>query len=169
MKTKTILLVVLNGICFLNFILGQRPIDTLTQVSTTISAGGQSSLVNINNRTFTYNIGQISGRALIRPDQSYEIGFIHCNSCKIVSSNLPDLSPYIRVYPSPAKDFFAIESEYPNFLRYKLHSISGQELISGVLQDKQIIEITHLSEGLYILIFYDELEKATWFEKVSKL
>lgn len=168
MKTKTLLLYLLNCICLLNFTNGQSTID-LTQATTSINAGIKSVVDTMNNQAYTYTIGQISGRALIRPDQSYEIGFIHCNACKIINSKLPDLSAFIKVYPSPTKNTLTIESEYPSFLSFKLHSTSGQVLISRALHDKELLEISHLPEGLYLLIFYDKSGKTIWFEKISKL
>lgn len=169
MKFRTILIYLLLSSLTSVLCKGQSPIDTLTQVNTTINAGAFSVVDTLNNRSYSYTIGQISGPALALPDQSYEIGFVHCIPCAIASSILPDLSALIKVYPKPSKDILRIESEYSEMLSYEIVSSSGQMLISGSVRREESIEISHLPEGLYLLIFYQESGKAIWFDKISKI
>jgi hypothetical protein len=59
----------------------------------------------------------------------------------------------ILIYPNPTKDFFRIDVSYQLNYKVEIFSIQGQ-LISSQL-NKDLFDVSHLSNGIYLLVITD--------------
>jgi len=57
----------------------------------------------------------------------------------------------LQVYPNPAQDVIAISAEGADKFDYKIFDISGQLLETGVFKSGDLLSVSHLSSGLYLL------------------
>ena len=68
-----------------------------------------------------------------------------------------------RLYPNPGNDKIFLEEIQENFFQsgrpYKVYSFEGRFMEGGVLSNKQEINTTDWSTGLYFLIFEDTDKK----------
>lgn len=64
----------------------------------------------------------------------------------------------IEVFPNPAADFFVLRSAMPGF--WQLHDIGGRQILQGEhLNGDQIISVSNLPKGLYLLHFQSQSQQ----------
>ncbi|MBK8372392.1 MAG: T9SS type A sorting domain-containing protein [Saprospiraceae bacterium] len=84
--------------------------------------------------------------------------YFGCTTVKTNSiSTIIEKDSYIRLYPNPGNDKIFLEEIQENFFQsgrpYKVYSFEGRFMEGGVLSNKQEINTTDWSTGLYFLIF----------------
>jgi len=91
------------------------------------------------------------------------------NVIKVTVTGLDDLGSdkTIKLYPNPVTNELVIEIEgNREEIKYEIINTAGQIVISGVLIEKEIIQTTNLSKGMYIVkLNNNDILK---FEKVLK-
>lgn len=66
----------------------------------------------------------------------------------------------IEVFPNPAADFFVLRSAMPGF--WQLHDIGGRQILQGEhLNGDQIISVSNLPKGLYLLHFQSQSQQSS--------
>lgn len=142
---------------------------SLSDKEVTINSSAGNGVI-FDGNTLSYNIGQVSAPTLIRPDQSYEIGFMHCIACKKIVSNSIPLSQEneIQVYPNPADSWVILASDYQRPVTFQLINMTGQVLQSGELQKEKKVDLKTLATGLYTFVFFDKRGEILFWEKIAK-
>jgi hypothetical protein len=85
----------------------------------------------------------------------------------IGSTSISSTSPIvnaIKVYPNPASTILHIDLEKPGYYTAKLSSVAGQAIISPTTG---IVDISALSNGVYILTIYDSNNQLISTNKVA--
>ncbi len=141
----------------------------LSDTTTTINAGIGNGLDGDGN-SYVYTIGQLSAPTFIRPNQSFEIGFLHCLPCEkwLTNNTDADLTHTIRVFPNPTTSQIVLNSTFNQSLYFRLMDIHGRLCFTGVLLDIHTLDLRSLSEGLYTIIFYDNQGEIISRSKVLK-
>ena len=71
-----------------------------------------------------------------------------CDYSIVTGINTPKIED-IRIYPNPVKDYFFIECN--NLIQIKLYDMLGREVLNQHINEKSLINISHLINGLYII------------------
>lgn len=80
----------------------------------------------------------------------------------LANEEMNDVLP--NVFPNPVQDFLSIDSQQK--YRYRVINSTGQEMMQGNIEPQQAISFKNLSQGLYIIQFFDG--KKTFSKKVIK-
>jgi len=60
-------------------------------------------------------------------------------------------SSFFKIYPNPSLDRISVQTELNGKIDYSIFTTTGQNILSGTLQNEEI-NLSALSEGLYILL-----------------
>jgi hypothetical protein len=146
-------------------------VDTSNIVKLTVSDVANDSLNVIALKTDTTTKGntirQLKTDLANKHDTLYVGSNITTDTLKIsIRTGLANSSLVLnslKVYPNPAATLLNIELEKPGYFIAKLSSVTGQTIITPT---SGTIDISNLSNGVYILTVYDENNKLISTNKV---
>jgi hypothetical protein len=146
--------------------------DTSNIVKLTVSDVTTDSLNVISLKTDTTTKGntirQLQTDLANKHDTLYVGSTITTDTLKIsIRTGISTASPVInslKVYPNPASTLLNIVLEKPGYYVAKLSSVTGQSIITPT---SGTIDISALSNGVYILTIYDSNNKLISTNKVS--
>lgn len=64
----------------------------------------------------------------------------------------------LTVFPNPASDFLTVKIENNLLNRYALYNVAGQEVLSGIVNLNNLIDVRSLNRGIYFLKVENSLE-----------
>jgi hypothetical protein len=69
-----------------------------------------------------------------------------------ITTDITSISDHFSIYPNPANDRLIIETQQTGEITLSIFNINGQELIKQQVRDnKTIVDISHLSRGVYFV------------------
>jgi hypothetical protein len=145
--------------------------DTSNVVKLTVNDVATDSLNVISLKTDTTikgnTIRQLQTDLANKHDTLYVGSTITTDTLKIsIRTGISTASPVInslKVYPNPAATVLNIELEKPGYYVAKLSSVTGQTLVTPTIGS---IDISNLSNGVYLLTIYDSNNKLISTNKV---
>jgi len=121
---------------FINFFAGDYRLPFASQA---VNKGNGSLVSSVVKNDFIFTLRPSGGE--------YDIGAYEYDF-PISSDFLSEV--ILKVYPNPATDFIEIESDHP-ITSYRIISISGEIVQSGISVHNSHISVQHLENGLYLL------------------
>ena len=90
-------------------------------------------------------------------EEGIDCGGTFCAPCSTVGiDELNQQSKLIRIFPNPTQGKFNIVADMNNY-GVRLSNIQGQEIITyQAKENKTILDIEHLSKGIYVISIFDE-------------
>ena len=67
----------------------------------------------------------------------------------------------VDVFPNPANQYISIKTEHSKVFNYAISNQFGQIMMNGKISNQQRINISALSEGVYIVKLFNECESST--------
>lgn len=125
---------------------------------------------NLSGNRYSYTIGQLSSSTLSQSNVKIEIGFIHClDPAKCPTSIAPLLAANnIKLYPNPTTDRIQLESTLNSSLKYQIIGSDGRMYLSGQFVTQESLDISLFSNGLYIVLMYDDEGTLVYRAKIAK-
>ena len=74
----------------------------------------------------------------------------------LTSITSPEENRKVKVYPNPTHDYLTIESQVPHRLSFQILDGLGRNILESSFKNSTELDISLLSEGVYILILSDE-------------
>ncbi len=71
------------------------------------------------------------------------------------------VTPDFNIYPNPASSFLRISSSDHSNTAYQIFSLDGRLMLSGVCMPEESIDVSHLSNGLYLVKVNNKTFKIT--------
>ncbi len=81
----------------------------------------------------------------------YNMGTITVKKSGTSAINLLDISESVNIYPNPTTGILQISGK-TGFDKFTIQSLTGQNVLQGEMQNEQIIDVSNLYNGNYILI-----------------
>ncbi len=91
------------------------------------------------------------------PFEPVDLRGIIFSSCDVGVQENSILKDYISVYPNPTNAYLNIKTTTSLELDYAVYNLFGQEVLKGELNELQTINVSHLSNGLYMIKIQDKL------------
>ncbi|MFZ4797596.1 MAG: T9SS type A sorting domain-containing protein, partial [Bacteroidia bacterium] len=140
----------------------------ISLISDTISKGLTIATLNSDTASKGIIIRLLQTDLANKHDTVYVASSINNDTLKIsIHTGISPTSPRLnslKVYPNPASNYLVIDLENPGYFIAKLTGISGQTTIS---QSNTTIDISSLSNGIYILTIFDDENKLISTNKVA--
>ena len=84
----------------------------------------------------------------------------------VLKQNSVFLVPELRLYPLPATDKLNIVANTP-ITTYAVYDVSGKRLMAGLFNDKPVVDVAALSEGIYLLSLTTSSNQTLWTKFVK--
>lgn len=85
--------------------------------------------------------------------------YLMTDTCLTLNVENPNLSEnFLQIFPNPAQDYFLIRTVNGNNisgLRYQIYNSAGIEVLSGSILDQEAVNISTLSQGIYLIRLTD--------------
>lgn len=94
---------------------------------------------------------------------------------KIPNNNLAENQANWKIYPNPTNRLLQVEwTDYSKAatvgeIQYTLYNISGQKLLQTIDEVNTILDISHLSSGVYFLTLSDQSNQVLFSHKIIKI
>jgi hypothetical protein len=117
----------------------------------------------------TIQLNTFNGAITWDTSKLYSQGTISVASGAVMTTGLdaPEMSAY-QLYPLPAGQFLTIDCLHEQAEVFEVWDLSGQLVINGLFNCGEVIDIGHLSAGVYILKIMNEQEEVRMISKFMK-
>ena len=122
------------------------------------------------NNTINFTAGEVVVGAMTDEDGSYQLGNGYYPSLDVttLSTETPELSLEVKLYPNPVTDaLFINHSEYNSF-EVSITSMTGKLLYSGLQQKDQGFNMQDYATGIYLISVSPENSQQTNTYKIIK-
>jgi Secretion system C-terminal sorting domain len=123
--------------------------------------GGNHAYFRLEGAGAAWNPSLISGAIMIRPLLGADI-----TDSKVAGPNV--VCTVTGIKPNPAHAAFYIQSAIAGDYGFRLTDLAGRTLLTGNVSDGQPVDISDLSEGMYLVRISDKSGAVIAIEKLLK-
>ncbi|MGO3237359.1 MAG: T9SS type A sorting domain-containing protein [Psychroflexus halocasei] len=131
----------------IQFMMDHQPEDLKVLLNDTYT---ENSIELSNDEVYTFNVDSNIPES-IATDRFY-VSFENVT----MGAEQPDVENIISIYPNPANDLLKINTKDIEIEQLKLFNLQGQQLESLNFNSKDVINVSNLNSGIYILKIYTD-------------